>query len=167
MVFAFSIENIQASLLESPRHGEREREPRWTSATPVAPAPGSTHAPARLRHRRAPAADLRRTPPHEPPLPAADALAIGNREAAGTARPRFGQATASPAPGAGRGPADPGGWWARCSPANGITRCERGIYALVGGEELSDTERDQLSSAASASMPSASGSQQLWRSDQF
>jgi len=27
---------------------------------------------------------------------------------------------------------------------NGITRCERGSYALVGGEELSDTERDQL-----------------------
>jgi ATP adenylyltransferase len=27
---------------------------------------------------------------------------------------------------------------------NGITRCERGTYALVGGEELSDAERDQL-----------------------
>ncbi len=27
---------------------------------------------------------------------------------------------------------------------NGITRCERGTYALVGGEELSDGERDAL-----------------------
>jgi len=27
---------------------------------------------------------------------------------------------------------------------NGITRCERGTYALVGGDELSNTERDQL-----------------------
>ncbi|MEO1003308.1 MAG: hypothetical protein AAFX65_09380 [Cyanobacteria bacterium J06638_7] len=27
---------------------------------------------------------------------------------------------------------------------NGITRCERGTYALVGGEQLSDAERDQL-----------------------
>jgi hypothetical protein len=27
---------------------------------------------------------------------------------------------------------------------NGITRSERGSYALVGGEELSDAERDQL-----------------------
>ena len=27
---------------------------------------------------------------------------------------------------------------------NGITRCEKGTYALVGGEELSDAERDQL-----------------------
>ncbi|WP_228008895.1 HNH endonuclease, partial [Cyanobium sp. LEGE 06113] len=27
---------------------------------------------------------------------------------------------------------------------NGITRCERGTYALVGGDELSDAERDQL-----------------------
>jgi len=27
---------------------------------------------------------------------------------------------------------------------NGITRYERGAYDLVGGEELSDAERDQL-----------------------
>ena len=27
---------------------------------------------------------------------------------------------------------------------NGITRCEKGTYALVGGDELSDSERDQL-----------------------
>ena len=27
---------------------------------------------------------------------------------------------------------------------NGITRCEKGTYALVGGDELSDPERDQL-----------------------
>jgi hypothetical protein len=27
---------------------------------------------------------------------------------------------------------------------NGITRCEKGSYALVGGDELSDSERDQL-----------------------
>jgi len=27
---------------------------------------------------------------------------------------------------------------------NGITRCEKGTYALLGGDELSDTERDQL-----------------------
>jgi hypothetical protein len=27
---------------------------------------------------------------------------------------------------------------------NGITRCEQGTYALVGGDELSDAERDQL-----------------------
>jgi hypothetical protein len=34
-------------------------------------------------------------------------------------------------------------WWAGFT-FNGITRCERGTYALVGGEELSDGERDQL-----------------------
>jgi len=28
--------------------------------------------------------------------------------------------------------------------SNGITRCEKGTFALVGGEELSDAERDQL-----------------------
>ncbi|MCS5694279.1 hypothetical protein NZK33_20215 [Cyanobium sp. FGCU-6] len=27
---------------------------------------------------------------------------------------------------------------------NGITRCEQGSYALVGGDELSDAEREQL-----------------------
>ncbi|MFM9104121.1 MAG: hypothetical protein ACKOPS_23545 [Cyanobium sp.] len=27
---------------------------------------------------------------------------------------------------------------------NGITRCEKGSYALVGGEELSDAEREEL-----------------------
>ena len=27
---------------------------------------------------------------------------------------------------------------------NGITRYERGTYGLVGGEELSDTERDEM-----------------------
>ena len=27
---------------------------------------------------------------------------------------------------------------------NGITRCEKGTYALVGGDELSDAERDDL-----------------------
>jgi len=26
---------------------------------------------------------------------------------------------------------------------NSITRCEKGTYALVGGDELSDAERDQ------------------------
>jgi len=35
------------------------------------------------------------------------------------------------------------GWWARFT-FNGIPRYERGTYDLVGGEELSDTERDQL-----------------------
>jgi len=34
-------------------------------------------------------------------------------------------------------------WWARFT-FNGITRCEKGTYALVGGDELSDAERDQL-----------------------
>ncbi|MFO8237075.1 MAG: hypothetical protein R6U00_02235 [Prochlorococcaceae cyanobacterium] len=27
---------------------------------------------------------------------------------------------------------------------NGITRCEKGSYALVGGDELSNAERDRL-----------------------
>ena len=35
------------------------------------------------------------------------------------------------------------GWWARFT-FHGITRCERGTYGLVGGEELSDAERDEL-----------------------
>ncbi len=43
------------------------------------------------------------------------------------------------------------GWWARFS-FNGITRCERGTYALVGGVaegfcatvELRDAEREEL-----------------------
>ncbi|MCP9784933.1 hypothetical protein [Cyanobium sp. N5-Cardenillas] len=42
-------------------------------------------------------------------------------------------------------------WWVGCT-FNGITRCEKGTYALVGGAaegfcvavELSDAERDQL-----------------------
>jgi hypothetical protein len=48
-------------------------------------------------------------------------------------------------------------WWARFT-FNGITRCEKGSYALVDGEELSDAERATScwSSAASASMPSES-----------
>jgi hypothetical protein len=35
------------------------------------------------------------------------------------------------------------GWWARFT-FNGITRYDQGAYDLVGGEELSDAERDQL-----------------------
>jgi len=35
------------------------------------------------------------------------------------------------------------GWWARFT-FNGITRYDQGAYGLVGGEELSDAERDQL-----------------------
>ena len=35
------------------------------------------------------------------------------------------------------------GWWARFT-FHGITRCERGTYGLVGGEELSDAEREEL-----------------------
>ncbi len=34
-------------------------------------------------------------------------------------------------------------WWARFT-FNGITRYERGTYDLVGGEELIDTEREEL-----------------------
>ena len=68
---------------------------------------------------------------HEPYLPALDAD--------GTARPP------QPGPGAGRGPADPGkGMVGKVPTGNGITRCEKGTYALVGGEELIDTERDEL-----------------------
>jgi hypothetical protein len=35
------------------------------------------------------------------------------------------------------------GWWVRFT-FDGISRYERGTYDLVGGEELSDAERDQL-----------------------
>ena len=35
------------------------------------------------------------------------------------------------------------GWWARFT-FNGITRYERVTYDLVGGEEQSDAERDEL-----------------------
>ena len=35
------------------------------------------------------------------------------------------------------------GWWARFT-FNGITRYDQGAYDLVGGEELSDAERDEL-----------------------
>jgi len=34
-------------------------------------------------------------------------------------------------------------WWARFT-FNGITRCERGTYDLVGGEELRNAEREEL-----------------------
>ena len=34
-------------------------------------------------------------------------------------------------------------WWARFT-FNGISCYEKGTYALVGGDELSDAERDQL-----------------------
>jgi len=48
-------------------------------------------------------------------------------------------------PGAGHRPADPAKRMVgKVLTDNGITRCERGTYALVGGEELSDGERDQL-----------------------
>jgi hypothetical protein len=40
-----------------------------------------------------------------------------------------------------------GGWWARFT-FNGISHCEKGTYALVGGDELSDPEREQLLAAA-------------------
>ena len=35
------------------------------------------------------------------------------------------------------------GWWAKFT-FNGITRYDQGAYDLVGGEDLSDAERDQL-----------------------
>jgi hypothetical protein len=35
-----------------------------------------------------------------------------------------------------------GGWWARFT-FNSITRCEKGTYALIGGDELNNSERDQ------------------------
>ena len=35
------------------------------------------------------------------------------------------------------------GWWARFT-FNGITRYDQGTYDLVGGEELSDVEREEL-----------------------
>ena len=35
------------------------------------------------------------------------------------------------------------GWWARFT-FNGITRYDQGAYDLVGGEELSDAEREEL-----------------------
>ena len=34
-------------------------------------------------------------------------------------------------------------WWARFT-FNGITRYDQGAYGLVGGDELSDAERDEL-----------------------
>ena len=34
-------------------------------------------------------------------------------------------------------------WWARFT-FNGITRYDQGTYDLVGGEELSDAEREEL-----------------------
>jgi hypothetical protein len=37
-----------------------------------------------------------------------------------------------------------GGAWRVRFTFNSITRCERGTYALVGGEQLSDAERDEL-----------------------
>jgi diadenosine tetraphosphate (Ap4A) HIT family hydrolase len=46
-----------------------------------------------------------------------------------------------PGPGAGHGPADR--WWARFT-FNGITAYGDGLYSLIGGVELSDTERDAL-----------------------
>ena len=36
-----------------------------------------------------------------------------------------------------------GGWWARFT-FNGITRNGNGAYSLIGGDELSDSERDEL-----------------------
>jgi hypothetical protein len=111
---------------------------------PRHPPPGCPHAPAPLRHLPAPARVHRRTHAHEPHLPTADAH--------GTARPP------QPGPSAGRGQPDPGGrpdpdrglpervkrMVGKVLTGNGITRCERGTYALVGGDELSDAERDQL-----------------------
>jgi len=63
-----------------------------------------------------------------------------------------------PGPRAGRGPPDPAGrrdpdrslpdrvkrMVGKVLTGNGITRYERGTYALVGGEELSDAEREEL-----------------------
>ena len=40
-------------------------------------------------------------------------------------------------------PNAPSGWWARLT-FNGITRYDQSAYDLVGGEELSDTERGEL-----------------------
>ena len=45
-----------------------------------------------------------------------------------------------------------GGWWTRFT-FNGNTRCEKGTYALVGGGELSDPERDQLLQLCRHRMP--------------
>ena len=49
-----------------------------------------------------------------------------------------------PSPRAGRSPPEPPRMVGKVLTGNGITRYERGTYDLVGGEELSDAERDQL-----------------------
>jgi len=49
-----------------------------------------------------------------------------------------------PRPRAGRGPPEPPRMVGKVLTGNGITRYERGAYGLVGGEDLSDAERDQL-----------------------
>jgi len=49
-----------------------------------------------------------------------------------------------PRPRAGRSPPEPPRLVGKVLIGNGITRYERGAYGLVGGEELSDTEREEL-----------------------
>ncbi|EAQ76468.1 hypothetical protein [Synechococcus sp. WH 5701] len=50
-----------------------------------------------------------------------------------------------PRPSAGRGPANPGQRMVgKVLSGNGITAYGNGAYSLIGGDELSDAERDQL-----------------------
>jgi hypothetical protein len=50
-----------------------------------------------------------------------------------------------------------GGWWARFT-FNSITRCEKGTYALVGGDELSNPGTSSCCSCAATARRSAARS---------
>ena len=90
----------------------------------------SPHAPNPLPHLQAPTRLHREAHAHEPRLPAPNAHGAPG--------------TPQPGPRAGRCPAEPPRMVGKVLTGNGITRYERGTYDLVGGEELSDAERDQL-----------------------
>ena len=115
---------------------QRMVSPDGSTKTQPGPAsrqpPASLHGLQPLSCHASPARVHRRTHAHEPHQPTADVH--------GTARPRICRATANPAPAQDVARRILGSaWWARFT-FNGITRCEKGTVALVGGEQLSDAE---------------------------
>jgi hypothetical protein len=106
--------------------------PPKTNPGPVArQPPPSLHGLQPLCCLPSPTRVHRRADEHEPHRPTPDAD--------GTARPP------QPGPRSQHGPADPGKrMLGRVLTGNGITAYGNGHYSLIGGDELSDTERDEL-----------------------
>ncbi len=141
--------NPEPGWLQPPRAHARRDPSRGACRAAQSHTWSKRPAPAPLRHLLSPVRVHRQAHAHEPRLPTPDAH--------GAPGPLICQATASPAPAQdvarrilgedvtqfATPPNWSSAWWARFT-FNGITAYGNGAYSLIGGDELSDAERDQL-----------------------